>query len=165
MTGQHSCPLSAQCPLSTNSSKSYVPCSVAATSCPFALQPSEKPYFQVGSPFLPKTFAVSLAVARQCRDNLPSPLTKTPLQPGNAFLLPRHFLPSHLPWRPSCLCETKTDSEAHSVFPSHYSSTISTSAEIHLPHKYLASSKFRFFCSLHPGILFYSFCVQDNLSN
>lgn len=99
--------MSTLCPMSsvnlTNFSKSYVPCSVAATSFPFALQPSEKPYFQAGSPFLPKTFAVSLAVARQCRDNLPSSLTKTALQPGNAFLPPRHFPSSHLPWRPSCL--------------------------------------------------------------
>lgn len=122
--------------------------------CPGEWQPHHLPlpsshqksqYFQAGSPLLPKTFAVSLTVASQCRDDLPCILTKTALQPGNAFPLPRHFLSSHLPWRPSCLCETKTDSEAHSVFPSHYSSTISTSAEIHLPPKYLASFKFSFF--------------------
>lgn len=111
------------------------PCSVSTTSFPFALLPSEKPYFQGASSSLPKTFAVSLlAVASQCKDRLPSPPTTTTLQPGNASLLPRHFPSSHLPWRLSCLCQTKTDSEAHSVFPSHYSSTSSTSAETHLPH-------------------------------
>lgn len=36
------------------------PCSVSATSFPFALVPSEKPYFQVGSPSLPKAFAAFL---------------------------------------------------------------------------------------------------------
>lgn len=154
MTGQHSCSL---CPMSSDNEFPQDLCALFSGNhiippCPPAIREDN-----ICSPFLPKTFAVSLAMASQYRDDLPCLLTRTALQPGNAFPWPRHFPSSHLPWRWSCLCETKTDSEAHSVFPSHYSSIISTSAEIHLPHKYLASFKFSFFCStpsLHLILLF-----------
>jgi len=56
------------------------PCSVSIISFHFALLPSEKPYFPVGSPSLPKTSPVFLlAVAGQRRDLLSLPLQSPPL--------------------------------------------------------------------------------------
>lgn len=163
MTGQHSCPLSAQCLLTTNFSKSYVPCSVATAKFPFALQPSEKPIFPVPSSPRPlqcpsqwpvSTGMISLAFWPKLLSSLEIPFPCQGISRRHICLeddpvcvrlkltlkLIQFFLPiTHPPFLPQLrfICHTNTWQVSSSV----------SSA------------------SLHPCILFYSFCVQDNLSN